>query len=660
MHPDGIHPSPHQLTAFDAGLLPPGDHEAVERHVSECPVCCRFLECLPDDALAVRIRAFAGQSTARAGETPPPEAGNTPAPTELPDDLRTHPRYRVLGFLGRGGMGTVYRALQINLDRIVALKVLHRQLTDRPGFADRFHGEVKALARLNHPNVVAAYDADRAGDLHFLVMEFVEGESLEAVIARRGPLPVGEACALVQQAARGLQHAHAQGLIHRDIKPANVLLTSAGTIKVADFGLARLSEAEQQPSSGSAPLVLGTPEYMPPEQALEPSRTDIRSDLYALGCTFYFLLSGRPPFLGISRLQTLLNHQDTRPPTIPGLPAPVAAILNRLLAKQPGERFSTPAEVVDALAGVSAPPKDTAPAPSARRRHWLWALGGGLLTAAVAGGVLAFGPRKAHEEVHAPPPTDPAGSVEPVPHVSALPLAPAPRLVDRLALASPEQSAASRKLALQQASDWVRMNNKWHPNHDFAERNAARLETAEKGDGVVLMFGGGLLKSEKPVLLSARTGGFFVFELTPEQADGAGLTERGSWYIPFKRSTDARRAAPGVRLSDFRIADSSAHKPEARLEVTVTCDFPTTTGANDFLMITDYPKDGLRMMYRYNPKKRFPPGQTTLQFTIGPLESRTGKADRLVILYAEWVSEPGATRVIESNTEATLLLFTPP
>src|SRR5262249_11447820 len=154
-----------------------------------------------------------------------------------------------------------------HMDRIVALKVLHRHLTDRPGFADRFHTEVKALARLNHPNVVAAYDADRAGDLHFLVMEFVTGESLDAVVARRGPLLAPEACAITRQAVAALQHAHAQGLVHRDINPANLLLTPDGVVKVADFGLARVVGTEEPAESGSAPVILGTPEYMAPEQA---------------------------------------------------------------------------------------------------------------------------------------------------------------------------------------------------------------------------------------------------------------------------------------------------------------------------------------------------------------------------------------------------------
>src|SRR5262249_6710615 len=163
------------------------------------------LEQLPEDPLAARIRAFAGPATPAdipVGELPP-----------VPPELVGHPRVEILEPVGAGGMGAVYRAVQRPLDRVVAVKVLHRRLTGRPGFAARFRREVTALARLNHPNVVAAYDADRAGDSHFLVMEFVAGKSLDAVIRRRGPLSPVEACRIAHQAALGLQHAHEHGLV---------------------------------------------------------------------------------------------------------------------------------------------------------------------------------------------------------------------------------------------------------------------------------------------------------------------------------------------------------------------------------------------------------------------------------------------------------------
>ena len=648
MNADRIHPSANQLAAFDAGLLQSDDRESVERHVAECPVCCRFLERLPEDALAARIRAFVGRSTSTsATETPHPDPA-TPTSAELADSLRDHPRYRVLGPLGTGGMGTVYRAVQTNLDRVVAIKVLHRQLTDRPGFAERFRNEVKALARLNHPNVVAAYDADRAGDLHFLVMEFVEGESLEAVVARRGPLPVGEACELVRQAAVGIQHAHAHGLVHRDIKPANLLLTRAGVVKVADFGLARVVEAAEPAESGSAPLVLGTPKYMAPEQARAPNRANIRSDLYSLGCTLYFLLSGRAPFVCASRLQTLLDHQDAAPPALAGLPPTVAAVLNCLLAKEPGARFSTPVELVEALDKATRAKEPAIPTPPARRR-WPIAVGALVIAATIACGVIAFGSRDQPAESQAP------NAAEPVPR--ALELAPAPRPVDRAPLASPEQLAARRRESTDQMVEWVRANNRWGPDAEIAVKTAARVaEAPGKVDRFVLTFGTGLLKSEKPTLVSARTGSFFVFELSPVQAQAANLGPMSHVFVSHSHAIDAQRAAPAVRLSDVRIDGPDAHPPGARIDGTVTCEFPAAPGAGDHLRLTHYRPDGARVMFLHHPKEALPAGRVPLRFSANPIEQRTRKGDRLVVLFAEWVSGSSASGVIESNTAAALLV----
>jgi hypothetical protein len=651
MNADLIHPSPNRLTAFDAGLLAPEDRAAVERHVAGCPVCCRFLEGLPEDALVARIRAFVGRSTSVGADTARSDRSAEPAPTVLPPALGEHPRYRVLEPLGTGGMGSVYRAVQCHMDRVVALKVLHRHLTERPGFADRFHNEVKALARLNHPNVVAAYDADRAGDLHFLVMEFVEGESLEAAVARRGPLPAGEACELVRQAALGLAHAHAQGLVHRDIKPANLLLARSGVVKVADFGLARLVGTEDPAEGGQGPVVLGTPEYMAPEQAREPDRADVRSDLYSLGCTLYFLLGGRPPFVGASRLQTLLDHQDAAPPALVGLPAPVAALLDRFLAKDPAARFSTPAEAVEALGKVTATSTPAPQAPSApRRRRWVLAVGA-VVAASVAGGVLAL--RTPAHPTEPLPVQLPTSAPDPAP--PALALAPAPRPVPPLA--APDQLAARRKQALEQMVGWVRVNNRWGPDAEIVVMTAARVAEAPNVDGFLLGFGSGLLKPDKkPTLLSARTGSFFEFELTPEQARGAALVPMGHWSVSHTHPPDARRATPGVRVSDLRLDGADAHPPGARINGTLTCEFPTAPGPDDHLRITHYRPDGRRVMFMHYPRRPPPAGRAALRFSAGTLEPRAGEGQRLVVVFAEWVSEKDGARVIESNTAAALLL----
>src|SRR5262245_49372510 len=200
------HPSPEQLRAFDLGQLRRDEWPEVEGHVAFCETCCRQLETLPDDPLVSLLRASAGGAVAAPSadtQDLPGAATHVPFPgpgPEVPAELAGHPRYRVVGPLGAGGMGAVFKAEHRLMERLVALKVIRKDLTDRPAAVERFRQEVKAAARLAHPNIVAAYDADQAGDLHFLVMEFVEGESLDRLVQQRGPLPVAEACAYVRQA----------------------------------------------------------------------------------------------------------------------------------------------------------------------------------------------------------------------------------------------------------------------------------------------------------------------------------------------------------------------------------------------------------------------------------------------------------------------------
>src|SRR5262249_32836498 len=226
------------------------------------------------------------------------EAASPPQPG-VPADLSNHPTYEVLQLLGQGGMGAVYKARHKVMDRVVALKVINATLLGSNSSVERFHREVKAAAKLHHPNIVTAHDAGQAGNTHFLVMEFVEGTDLGKYVAQKGPLPVAHACHFIRQAALGLQHAHEHGMVHRDIKPSNLMLTAKGVVKVMDFGLARLT----QEGAGSAGLtgenvVMGTADYIAPEQAQDAHKADIRADIYSLGCALYHLLAGRPPFGG--------------------------------------------------------------------------------------------------------------------------------------------------------------------------------------------------------------------------------------------------------------------------------------------------------------------------------------------------------------------------
>src|SRR5262245_5379236 len=350
------HPPRYRLAAFNRGALPPGDRAAIEAHVAECDACCSALAAMSDD----RLVDLARQAAATSSTTELPA-------TEVPPELADHPRYRVLAPVGAGGMGVVYKAEQRMMGRVVALKVMARRYTANPEAVARFRREVHAAARLNHPNIVTAHDADEAEGLHFLVMEYVEGTSLDRLVRRRGPLSVVTACRCIRQAALGLQHAHEQGMVHRDIKPHNLMVTRKGQVKVLDFGLARLvAEVDAPGWSGREPtpgptvavttpsLVMGTPDYLAPEQARNASAVDIRADIYSLGCVLYFLLTGRPPFAGSGTvLEKMVAHSQDEPASVraakPEVPEALAAVVARMLAKDPAGRFATPGEVATAL-----------------------------------------------------------------------------------------------------------------------------------------------------------------------------------------------------------------------------------------------------------------------------------------------------------------------
>src|SRR5262245_32079854 len=351
------HPAPDILAAFGRGDLPPDDRVAVEIHVAKCDSCCDALAALSEDHLAGLAREAAAS----------PANSDTLHQSDTPHELADHPRYRILGQLGAGGMGVVYKAEHKLMGRIVALKVIGRRYTSSPVAVERFVREFKATGQLHHKNIVTAHDADTWNGLHFLVMEYVEGMSLDRLVARRGPLPISTACQCVRQAAQGLQHRFEQGMVHRDIKPHNLIVTRKGQVKVLDFGLARLVAAADTDSptiGGGAPnpstgvttpsLVIGTPDYLAPEQARNAHAVDIRADIYALGCVLYFLLTGRPPFGGLSTaMDKLFAHVEKEPHPVqairPDVPAELDAILKRMIAKNPADRFATPGEVASAM-----------------------------------------------------------------------------------------------------------------------------------------------------------------------------------------------------------------------------------------------------------------------------------------------------------------------
>ncbi len=225
--------------------------------------------------------------------------------------------YVLLGKIGAGGMGQVFKAQHRRMDRIVALKLLRPTSTkdEDEEAVSRFHREVKAAAKLFHTNIVTAFDAGEQDGLHYLVMEYVHGQSLSAVIQQHGPLTLEKATNVILQVASGLEYAHSREVIHRDIKPSNLILADEDTVKILDMGLARIGKASAHNDGTATGKIIGTVSFMSPEQALNSKEVDHRSDVYSLGCTFYALLTGKPPFRG-NIVETLLAHAQKPAPLL--------------------------------------------------------------------------------------------------------------------------------------------------------------------------------------------------------------------------------------------------------------------------------------------------------------------------------------------------------
>jgi serine/threonine protein kinase len=281
--------------------------------------------------------------------------------------------YVLLERLGEGGMGQVFKARNWKLGQIVALKIIRPERMASVEPLRRFHREMRLAAQLQHPNIVRALDADQVGSTHMLAMEYVEGIDLARLVKQSGPLPVRQACDYVRQAALGLQYAYEQGMVHRDIKPSNLLVTytaggtlantplTAHQVKILDLGVARLEDSSQAETVTSMTVmgcIVGTPDFMSPEQARDSHSADIRSDLYSLGCTLYYLLSGQVPFPGGTGTEKLLQHHMEEPRPLeqlrPDVPAAVAAVVRKLMAKRPEDRYQTPAEAAAALSAAFA------------------------------------------------------------------------------------------------------------------------------------------------------------------------------------------------------------------------------------------------------------------------------------------------------------------
>jgi serine/threonine protein kinase len=260
-------------------------------------------------------------------------------------------RYLLLDLIGQGGMGRVYLARDTRLNRPVALKILSAERLSKPRAIARFEREARVGARLQHENLVRIYDFGESKGRRYLVMEYIEGKTIATLISEQGPMPPATAARLVRQVALGLDHAHRKGLIHRDVNPANILVTHDGTAKLADLGLA-IAPAEEDRVTRDGAMV-GTFDYIAPEQARNSRAADARSDIYSLGCTIYHMIAGRVPFPGPSLPEKLLGHQSIEPtplcPMVGGLPEELSDIVQRMMKKRPDERYATPLQVALAL-----------------------------------------------------------------------------------------------------------------------------------------------------------------------------------------------------------------------------------------------------------------------------------------------------------------------
>lgn len=442
----GSCPTPDNLARLLGEELAEADRTTVEAHVQTCAVCQERLERLVGGATSTNrpstvVRAAAAEpdeafmDRLRQLPLPPPQSEHATREMEpsVPPSLGP---YEILGRLGRGGMGTVYRARHRELDKVVALKVLPAERVNESMVA-RFRNEMKATGRLAHPNIVTAHDAGRVGATYYLAMDFVDGTNLSDLVKQLGALPIPDACALVQQAATGLQHACESGLAHRDVKPSNLMLARGGVVKVLDLGLARtLADLPEPDRLTAAGMVLGTADYLAPEQIDQAHTADTRSDVYGLGGTLYFLLTGAPPFSEHRTwLEKLRAHATSPIPPVrqrrPEVPAALAALLERMLAKAPNDRPATPGEVADALGpfvagadltgllnrgGLDSPVRRSTDPPVAGRRRGFRRAALRYVFAALAGAAIALVaavPFLVRGRERAPEPPEPPGGDPP-------------------------------------------------------------------------------------------------------------------------------------------------------------------------------------------------------------------------------------------------------
>jgi predicted Ser/Thr protein kinase len=409
------HPPEGELRAFADGGLTPAAADRLAGHLAGCPACAAFVADLTPPLLAaVRHHLL---------EQPPGSGVDSGVPGAHPDGvgdpvvrmIHQHTPFRVVREVGGGAMGRVYEAEDWSHGRRVALKVIAPSRAIDAAFVRRFESEARALRFLRHPNVVEYVGTHRAGDHLMIVMEYVRGQNLQEVLADRGRLPPATAAAYVLQILKALDYLSDRGIVHRDLKPANCVLTPAGVVKVVDFGLAKDTLDPRSLALTGFDALLGTPAYMAPEQAERPNRADSRSDLYSVGCIFYHLLTGRPPFHADTIQGALVAHKTEAPVPphrrTPAVPKPLSRIVLRMLEKDPGRRFGAPREALLAVARYAEPAAPTGIRRSPKR--YLAPAAAAAVVGALAGSIWLVLPDQVGEPAPPQPPPGVPGDSAP-------------------------------------------------------------------------------------------------------------------------------------------------------------------------------------------------------------------------------------------------------